>query len=223
MRGEGIVYNVPVFPLNAVLFPSMPLRLHVFEERYRTMIEDLRRGDNRFCAALIRDGVEVGGDAEPCEIACLAEIVQLEPLPDGRFFLLAVGVERVRILSIDRGGRPYLTGSLEMWPDESANADPALVATASRLFTQYMDYIRKLVGGEHEKIPVPAEPDLLSHLLAMTVHSEPAVRQRLLELPGSEQRLKTEVEMLHAEIPILRALANSPEPPGAGFGQFSAN
>src|SRR6266567_3382730 len=110
MSGE-ILYNVPIFPLSTVLFPSMPLPLHVFEERYRTMVEDLRRGDNRFCVALIREGPEVGGYAEPHEVACLAELVHVQALQDGRFFIVAVGIERVKILSTDRAAKPYLTGS----------------------------------------------------------------------------------------------------------------
>src|SRR5438132_10391791 len=98
MPGE-ILYKVPVFPLNTVLFPSMPLPLHIFEERYRAMVQDIKHGDKRFCVALIKEGEEVGSDAAPCQVACLAEVVHLQALADGRYFLLAVGVERVRILS----------------------------------------------------------------------------------------------------------------------------
>src|SRR5436190_11848082 len=62
MPGE-ILYNVPVFPLNTVLFPGMPIHLHVFEERYRVMVQDIQHGDKRFCVALISEGQEVGGQA----------------------------------------------------------------------------------------------------------------------------------------------------------------
>jgi uncharacterized protein len=204
MPGE-ILYNVPVFPLNTVLFPSMPLPLHIFEERYRSMVQDIRRGDKRFCVALISQGEEVGGDAEPCQVACLAEVVHLQALDDGRYFLLAVGVERVRILSTGHNGKPYLTGNLEVWPDEAAQIESDLVEDASQLFSQYVDYITKLSGQDAEKIPIPA------------------ARQRLLEMPGGRQRLESEVRMLRKELPMLRALAGSPQPPGVGYGQFSAN
>jgi uncharacterized protein len=222
MPGE-ILYNVPVFPLNTVLFPSMPLPLHIFEERYRSMVQDIRRGDKRFCVALISQGEEVGGDAEPCQVACLAEVVHLQALDDGRYFLLAVGVERVRILSTGHNGKPYLTGNLEVWPDEAAQIESDLVEDASQLFSQYVDYITKLSGQDAEKIPIPAEPELLSYVLAAGLEMESAARQRLLEMPGGRQRLESEVRMLRKELPMLRALAGSPQPPGVGYGQFSAN
>jgi len=222
MSGE-ILYNVPIFPLNTVLFPSMPLPLHIFEERYRTMVEDLRRGDNRFCVALIREGPEVGGYAEPYEVACLAELVHVQALQDGRYFIVAVGIERVKILSTDRAAKPYLTGSLETWPDDTEDLDAELVDRASKLFLQYVHYMLKLSGQTEEKIPMPTEPDLLSYLMATSLQVEAEVRQSLLEMPNSEQRIQAELDMLQNELPLLRAFMSTPQPPRVGFGQFSAN
>jgi Lon protease-like protein len=222
MTGE-IIYDVPIFPLDTVLFPSMPLPLHIFEERYRTMVKNLKHGDNRFCVALIREGQEVGGYAAPYEVACLAELVHTQPLQDGRYFIVAVGIERVRIVSIERDSKPYLTGSVEMWPDESKDADPKLVEKASKLFLQYIQYILKLAGQDEEKIPMPTEPDLLSYLMATSLQVEAEVRQSLLEMPSSEQRIQAELEMLQSELPLLRAFMSTPQPPSVGFGQFSAN
>lgn len=222
MQGE-IIYDVPIFPLNSVLFPSLPLPLHIFEERYRTMVQDLRRKDNRFCVALIEEGPEVGDFAVPSQVACLAEIVHLQPLPDGRYFLVAVGVERARIISTDRASHPYLTGALELWPDEGPVVDPGLVSKASRLFDQYVEYIMKLAGEGEERVPTPDEPDLLSYVLATALQTDTAVRQKLLEIPGTEQRLITEVQMLQTELPLLRSLMSNPQPPGIADGKFSAN
>jgi hypothetical protein len=218
-----ILYNVPVFPLNTVLFPSMPLPLHIFEPRYRDMVLDLRRGDSRFCVALIREGLEVGGPADPHDIACLAEAVHVQTLPDGRYFLVAVGVERVKILSTDAGLKPYLVGSLETWPDDCPAVHAALMEKTSQLFEEYADLIMKLAGQVERRVPVPTEPDLLSYIVASALQIEPRVRQRLLEIPGSDERLRTEAEMLETEVLLLRAFVNSPDPPSAGYGQFSAN
>ena len=222
MRGE-IVYNVPIFPLNTVLFPNMPLPLHIFEQRYRTMVEDLKHGDNRFCVALIREGQEIGGYAVPFDVACLAELVHVQLLQDGRYFVVAVGIERVRIVSTNDLDKPYLTGSLELWPDETDDVAPAIMDKASKLFVQYMNYITKMSGQSDEQLEVPNEPDLLSYVLASSLQIDPEARQHLLELPGSEERLRAELGMLQTELPILRAFLSSPQPPNAGFGQFSAN
>ena len=222
MPGE-ILYNVPVFPLNTVLFPGMPIHLHVFEERYRVMVQDIQHGDKRFCVALISEGQEVGGQATPFDVVCLAEVVHLQLMADGRYFLVAVGVERVKLLSTDRVSKPYLTGNIEIWADESDHVNDALVGNASRLFLQYIHYIMKLSGQEEEKLSMPSEPELLSYMLAMGLQIETPARQRLLEIPGSEERLQSEVELLQTELPMLRALASNPLPPGVGFGQFLAN
>jgi Lon protease-like protein len=222
MTGE-VIYNVPIFPLHKVLFPSLPLTLHIFEERYRVMIEDLRRGDGRFCVALIREGQEVGGPAEPYNVACLAELVQVEPTPDGRYMITAVGVERVKIVATERLNKPYLTGSLEVWSDEEDGDNPGSVEKAAELFAQYARIMLRLSGSEEEQIPMPGDADLLSYVIGTGLQTDALTQQRLLEIPGPAARLRAETEMLQNELPLLRAFASAPQPPSVGFGQFSAN
>ena len=103
---------IPIFPLQTVLFPGMLLPLHIFEERYRQMVRDCMDGDDTFGVTLIRSGSEVGAPAVPHEIGTLARIVRLDPLEDGRFFLVALGEERFRIREL-RTERPYLQASVE--------------------------------------------------------------------------------------------------------------
>ncbi len=222
MSGE-ILYNVPVFPLNTVLFPGVPLPLQIFEPRYLAMVNDLKRRDNRFCVSHIVSGEEVGGPAVPAPVGCLAEIVQLEPMPGERYFLVAVGVERVKILSLDDVSKPYLVGSLEVLAEDEDSVDAQTVSRARKLFSQYMDCILKLSGREDAKIPLPAEPDLLSYLLAAVLQVDAEVRQRLLEAPDNAERLKAEISVLEGELPVLRSMLAGVESPGAGYGQFSAN
>lgn len=187
------------------------------------MVEDLRGGDLRFCVALIQDGIEVGGEADPYPVACLAHIIHLQPLSDGQYHIIALGVERVRILSTDRSSKPYLVGSVELWPDEKADAGERLVQRASRLFMEYADSLMKLSGEKLEDFSLPPEPDTLSYVLATALQIETDQRQRLLELPDCAQRLQAEVEILQAELPMLRILASSPRPPDMGNSVFSAN
>ena len=222
MTGE-VIYNVPIFPLNTVLFPSLPLSLHIFEERYRTMVEDLRRGDGRFCLAFIKEGQEVGGPAEPYEVACLAELVHIQPLQDGRYFIVAVGVERVKIVHTDRRAKPYLTGSLEVWSDRDGDVAPEVVEKAAELFLQYAHLAMKMSGQDEKQIPIPDDADLLSYVLATGLQIDTPMRQRLLEMPGAQERLHAEIEILQSELPLLRAFMSTPQPPGVGYGQFSAN
>ena len=86
-----------MFPLGAVLFPSMVLPLHVFEPRYRALTRDCLAGDRRFGVVLIERGSEVGGGDVRFSVGTAAQIVEAAELPDGRFALGTVGVQRVRV------------------------------------------------------------------------------------------------------------------------------
>ncbi|MDQ3707221.1 MAG: LON peptidase substrate-binding domain-containing protein [Chloroflexota bacterium] len=222
MAGGPISKVMPVFPLNTVVFPRMPLPLHIFEERYRQMVRDLRDGDGRFCVALIKEGVEVGGEATPHDIGCVVELADTRELPDGRFYLVALGVERVRITALDRESKPYLLGMVEAWPEAQAEVAAPLLDRASKLFIEYARYRMALMGETLDNVTLPEEPDVLSYVLATAIELGAGERQRLLETPDTAARLDAEVALLQTEIPILRALTSTPQPSGVQ-GPFSRN
>lgn len=86
-----------MFPLGSVLFPGMPLPLHVFEPRYRAMTHDVLAGDREFGVVLIERGSEVGGGDQRFDVGAVARIVEAAETQDGRWALLAVGVRRLRV------------------------------------------------------------------------------------------------------------------------------
>jgi Lon protease-like protein len=223
MSAETTVFTLPVFPLNTVLFPGMPIALHIFEERYKQMVKDLQSADGRFCVALIREGVEVGGQAEPHSIACVAWTLQLHELADKRYNMLAMGERRVQILDTDRISKPYLVGTVKALPDEGPPPDPALVSTATKMFLEYTQHLMKFTGRQLKDIPLPTEPEALSYILAGCLQVTMHQRQRLLEMPGCALRLQSEVDLLRAELPVLRALASGPGPRTIDGTHFSIN
>src|SRR5438105_7911783 len=89
--------EIPLFPLSVVLFPHMPLALHIFEERYRQMMRDCRVAGTSFGVVAIREGREVGDGAVPYEVGTLAQIHECETLPDGRYKLRVEGASRFRV------------------------------------------------------------------------------------------------------------------------------
>src|SRR5947209_19069395 len=89
--------EIPVFPLGVVLFPHMPLGLHIFEERYRQMMRDCHEAGTSFGVVAIREGREVGEGALPYEVGTLAQIRESEKLPDGRYNLRVEGASRFRV------------------------------------------------------------------------------------------------------------------------------
>ena len=98
MAGEE--RNLPLFPLNTVLFPNASLPLQIFEERYKQMLEDCLQADSRFGVILIKAGAEVGEPAIPYSIGTVANIIQVQEARGGRRFISAVGERRFRIKEI---------------------------------------------------------------------------------------------------------------------------
>ena len=88
---------LPMFPLGTVLFPHAVLPLHIFEERYRALVETCLRGDGRFGVVLIERGYEVGGGDSRFDVGTVARIVEAARTPDGRYLLATIGTERLRI------------------------------------------------------------------------------------------------------------------------------
>ena len=88
---------MPMFPLGTVLFPHAVLPLHIFEDRYRALVETCLRGDGRFGVVLIERGREVGGGDTRFGVGTVARIVEAARTPDGRYLLATVGTERMRV------------------------------------------------------------------------------------------------------------------------------
>ncbi|HKA85142.1 MAG TPA: LON peptidase substrate-binding domain-containing protein, partial [Acidimicrobiales bacterium] len=108
----------PMFPLGTVLVPGMVLPLHVFEPRYRRMVNDSRtHHDSTFGVVLIERGSEVGGGDVRTDVGTLARILRAEELPDGRWILGALGIHRIRV---DRWlpDDPYPRAEIHEWAEQ---------------------------------------------------------------------------------------------------------
>jgi len=86
-----------MFPLGTVLFPHMVLPLHVFEPRYRALLDDVLDDGGEFGVALISRGHEVGGGDVRTDVGTVARILRAEQLDDDRWFVIAVGTRRFRV------------------------------------------------------------------------------------------------------------------------------
>jgi uncharacterized protein len=99
---------LPLFSLNVVLFPHMPLPLHIFEPRYRQMLADCLEEGHSFGVVAIREGSETGAST-PYDVGTLAKIVRIDRLDDGRMNLLVMGASRFEIMRTSED-RPYPRG-----------------------------------------------------------------------------------------------------------------
>ena len=121
-----------MFPLGTVLFPSVFLPLHVFEERYRRLTRDCLAGDREFGVVLIERGSEVGGDDQRTNVGTVARIVQAAELEDGRWVLETVGTRRIRVdewLPDD----PYPQAEVADWPGDDLVDEADLAAATATL------------------------------------------------------------------------------------------
>jgi Lon protease-like protein len=213
--------EIPLFPLSVVLFPHMPLPLHIFEERYRQMMRDCEDEGTSFGVVAIREGVEAMGPATPHPVGTLAQLRKVEKLDDGRYNLLVVGASRFRIVGLSTR-KPYLVGEIEYLQDgdagEPGSADLARQVGAA--FRGYADTLRQLAGQDPTTIELPDDHELLSYLVSATLQVELARKQELLEMDAAGARLRGCLALLRREAVLLdQMLARRDAPTGA----FSPN
>jgi Lon protease-like protein len=197
-----------LFPLNAVLFPGAVLNLHVFEPRYKQLISECLETGESFGVALIADGAEAGDpNVVPHQIGSIAEIVDVQPLPFGRYFISTIGRERFRILDVV-SREPFLTVNVETIeePDEVPGDDiKALLPTVRTLFDEYVHMLVEFSGQENI-VELPDDPLSTSFLIGDLLQVADPVKQKLLELDDAQSRLTAERDFLERLLPQLRKL-----------------
>jgi Lon protease-like protein len=152
--------ELPLFPLHTVLCPGIALPLHIFEDRYRALVNHCLETSSPFGVVLIRDGREVGnGSISFSAIGTLAEIRQAGRYPDGRFDLLIVGTGRFAIEEVSVGERPYLVADATILDDELGNELQArsLANRATRRFVRYLELLQPRDGETADEIDIRVE------------------------------------------------------------------
>jgi uncharacterized protein len=227
--------RLPYFPLHTVLFPHLPLPLHIFEERYRAMTRDILADgspfEGRFVVSMIIDGPEVGGDASARGVGTICEVRSAEELPDGRWVLLAVGVARAGLGEVDRSGAYALVDAEPLEEVIGERADDLLPAVQAAL-DGYMATVKRFVAQAasvaHDSqeitdvaasldqvlkpIRLPEDPAAASYAVGGVLQIELTRKQQLLELPDAASRLRAELDLLRRESRLLADGAMPPVP-----------
>ena len=201
----------PQFPLGTVLFPSMVLPLHVFEPRYRVMVEQVLDGDGEFGVVLIERGSDVGGGDHRTDLGTMARIVEAEQLSDGRWHLVTVGTERFRV-SEWLPDDPFPVAEVELWPDEPASQDMGreqgeLVPRFRRCMTLASE--AGIDVGPVLKLLDEYTPGCLQ--MAAMAPLTPLDKQALLASPGPEQRVPLLRQFLEDAVTMLESRLTSPD------------
>ena len=198
---------LPLFPLNTVLFPHMPLPLQVFERRYKLMLRDCLDAGQSFGVVAIREGEETGPPAVPHDVGTLAKIVNMERLDDGRVKLLITGTTRFRVLRTS-DDRPYLRGSVRFLAERGDDPEDTreVMQGVAAAFADYRTLLRQLADSEPESIEPPLEPELLSYLVAALLNVPLSLKQELLALDRTDHRLQAELRILRKENALLKQM-----------------
>lgn len=204
--------KMPLFPLNTVLFPGMFLPLHIFEPRYRLMIQRCLSLNQPFGVVLIREGVEVGGPAVPHEVGTSAYITRADRLPDGRMDVQTVGYERFKIRDLTQT-EPFLVGIVESFPMEGAD-DPAAQALADQLRPGLRLYLKTLAGATQINLRpdvLPQDGLGLAYFAAIMLPLPLKDKQAILTTSDLASVLKAEREFLRREMMLLDYMIRSQE------------
>lgn len=217
--------DVPLFPLELVLFPQMVLPLRIFETRYRLMINECLKNNTPFGVLLLQvgDSVQEGRlqakAPKPFNVGTLARITEVSQLEDGSLFITTVGTERFRLLEY-RNNKPYMTGDIEIWPDQPEELEPDVlqetVARVKPVFEKYLIILMELAGKRIQVLEVPTEAEALSFLIPNWLYISTPDKQNLLEAPGLRARLEKELQLLETETTFfqkIKAKSNQTIPP----------
>ncbi len=190
--------QIPLFPLQAVLFPGGFLPLHIFEQRYRTMIKFCLEHESEFGVVLIKEGEETGETAVPCEVGTAVRILHVEHLDDGRMHIVTAGEYRFQILEIQEH-LSYLTGRVRMLDDletEIESVPESLTAQTEELYKAYETLSSRLIFAWSPPEEQPDDPRELAYQVGIRLRISLKEKQTLLETIPLEQLLTREIEIL---------------------------
>lgn len=213
---------LPLFPLRTVLFPGMTLPLHIFEPRYRLMIEQCLSTSGPFGVVLINSGHEVGAPAVPYDIGTMAHIAGAERLPDGRFEIEIVGQQRFRIVSLHHD-QAYLTGTIETFPLGGIDQREArqLAGALRPWLSRYLGLLGEKADARFDPGELPSDPASVGYLAGILVQIPMAEKQQLLSIATAAELLEQERVIYRRETALLRAMLHQDRP--ADSSSFSPN
>lgn len=218
------MHDLPLFPLNTVLFPGMQLKLHIFEERYKVMIRRCIQDETPFGVILIRSGREaLGPVAVTHDVGCTAKIIEVQKLPFDRMNIVAVGQRRFRVRGLDHS-KPYLVGAVEYFvPRETDSAAMRQLGRSLRpLIIRYLEILAEADEVDFDPQQIPHSPRSLAQIASILLQADNTQKQALLRQETMARLLRLLVEIYRLETMLL-GMRLSPPDDDFDIGPFSSN
>lgn len=206
--------ELPMFPLNAVLFPGVQVPLRVFEDRYRSLVHHLLRvedpAERVFGSVAIREGYEVGdhGNQSLYRIGMRVQLTEVEAHEDGTFDVVAIGRDRIRLDRL-RTGDTFPVGEITDLPDPEVVVPPDVVERARATFTAYRHVVTGFAADPLDG-DLPLDPVYLGWTLAACTPLPMGERQQLLEATDPAERLIVLTELLRDELRAMNVITSLP-------------
>lgn len=212
-KSETHVSEVPLFPLPVVLFPGMKMSLHIFEERYKEMVERCLAGSRTFGIVLVRSdsAAKSPHKVKTHCVGCYARIEHAERLAGGEFNLEIEGMERFRVIE-QHEVESYRTGIVEPMDDREAVGAKSEVVQELRgqvqtLLEEFLSRQLAALGQHIVEFDFPENPAVLSLITACILPIGNDDKQTLLEQTDTADRLQTERDVLERAIAKMRRVA----------------
>lgn len=219
-----IMMDLPLFPLNTVLFPGMPLNLHIFEERYKDMMNECIEKRQPFGVVLINNNQpDTARRVKTSLIGCTAQISQVQPLREGRMNISAISRERFRVTEF-KYDRPYLYADVDLYP-LLANINSQTVNNMHKLKSKIQTYLKILEKAgqlNFNLAMLPNDPTTLAYFASVLLQIEPVQKQPLLEMEDLSTMVDSLLTHYRREVALLNVMLNPPEDDGFR-GIFSLN
>ncbi len=186
--------EIPLFPLPLVLYPQVVVPLHIFEERYRAMINRCIEESSTFGIVLNPPGTSTENESTIRRVGVTARVIQYDRIEDGRINIMAAGETRFRILEFT-SSKPHWAAQVEFFEDDPED-DEELQDSYNNVVRLYREVHRlaaqlRGMNFDIEEIKIPLSPATLTHMVSFVLDVEPEAKQSLLEMTSIEGRLKT--------------------------------
>ncbi|MBR97476.1 MAG: hypothetical protein CL887_03150 [Dehalococcoidia bacterium] len=193
--------NLPLFPLNTVLFPGGTIPLQVFEPRYLRLIDDCLNSDSKFGVVLIKEGKEVGGPSVPMSVGTIAKITSIKNLPNNRLLVTSIGTDRFNILEILKDD-PYMVATVDVQNEQTnEEIEDQTLKEATRLTGEYLQTLLAMQGGwiKNPSSSLPEKPLDLSFFMAQLIQQPTSDQQKMLETTSTINRLSDCTNIIKSE------------------------
>jgi Lon protease-like protein len=206
--------TLPMFPLNAVLYPGVTLPLHVFEDRYRALVQHLLSledpADRVFGSVAIREGYEVGdhGAQSLFRVGCRLQLTEVATNADDSYDIVAVSLDRIQLDRLDGSGA-FPVGQVRELPEPAVDVPEHVVERARATFSAYRMALTEFRSDPYDGT-LPRDPEYLSWTLAACAPLPMSERQSLLEAADAEERLILVTDLLRAELRAMNVIPSLP-------------